>query len=1148
MRGATPLGPSNAAGWEERQPAVGSHPLPTVLLAADASNDALEASGAVPIYYYLPARPLLARDAADNPVFSLTLILSRSPHLETESVAPLIEHGILACTITLAMPDDAVQSLAAELQATLRPLFARDVAFTMAFGSDEAAEPAMHTSGQNARFSFTRTLDRTATLAVLAALDGMTPAAEARCACQVVYRAAPSIQTVRLTGTWSAIYDYIRSHTGATEEFSLTDLRTHFVAMVDTGIITATAAPLPDAVAKLDPATFFDDFVRVCSIILDRVTPELDSGDPRNRFALGQRPDEAFRFEVSDTTSTPTQASCSLDAPIEAIFGGALAGLDRDRFISLVAPTSQAGVTGLAPVPVKVRGHSRDARWRRDVGGQPPVQLAASGGAFRSLAATLRPQMMTQRPAEALIASDGVSGGAVNATGIRHWVVDDVILERPEVDLRRPLPIVDDPSAPFWHDRLDAGHLWYAPEFEILQPEPNADPAASPFLFSFIQQGVTADAKVGLNGTLRFTLRQKMPAATVAALQAQGSATADAVLPTNVTVSLAVPFRDQSGATRSQAFPAQVQQAGDTLTATVALLDDWVRLAYGALGQPGFQAQPATLNVTYCYEAYVSVSDTGFQVVYGGKVAVTPIVYAANHPQAIASQAYFDAHSVAYHLPLGTMAFAREAPSALAPARIALAGRASRSIGAGETLASATVATAVAVPVALTAAHPAIIARPGLESSAVLAGILHRVSYGVQTLVRQECPPASFPCTILGAFYRQAFSDGTDQAIGCEDALTLGQTTYRQYAEMPELQHPLYRVYRSLQQPGRFMVVPTTYRITRYAASDPAKAYRPAILVYSLLDANNPSDTKSLFTATLQPDIPPYAQRELRAKLAKWAQVPIISYPTEVESQVAYTWGIVGLLQGLPAVAKMDDSFQVTLATDLTNGVLLLRLLQTSGVYGTAVFTLPDGSSVQSGLALELTHIIGPWDTGPILVALQGTSATLTNEIKTDLAVSDLVVYNGPGAGQPVAVDATLPAGGSRDVPLPAAAAEAYPVYSAGAGSSETPGEVRVFAEDIQTNVIFLDLVNYANHGLRQLDIQARLKDIDGTFPVPLSQGQPVGSVDFILPLTTYLASQTLQFQVTKTMTDGTTVVTAWLEWDLAARGNVVSITWDIIQ
>ena len=76
------------------------------------------------------------------------------------------------------------------------------------------------------------------------------------------------------------------------------------------------------------------------------------------------------------------------------------------------------------------------------------------------------------------------------------------------------------------------------------------------------------------------------------AWEAAGKPTANPVKSEGLSVTLAVPFRDQTGSTRSQVFPASVTMEGEAVIAEVSLLDDWVRLAYGALRHPLFRASP----------------------------------------------------------------------------------------------------------------------------------------------------------------------------------------------------------------------------------------------------------------------------------------------------------------------------------------------------------------------------------------------------------------------------------------------------------------------------------------------------------------------------------------------------------------------------
>jgi len=148
-----------------------------------------------------------------------------------------------------------------------------------------------------------------------------------------------------------------------------------------------------------------------------------------------------------------------------------------------------------------------------------------------------------------------------------------------------------------------------------------------------------------------------------------------------------------------------------------------------------------------------------------------------------------------------------------------------------------------------------------------------------------------------------------------------------------------------------------------------------------------------------------------------------------------------------------------------------------------------------------------------------------------------------------VPVDRTLAGGQNVSVGLPFAAAETYPVFTLQPGDPATLTEISSFVEDIHTNVVFVNLINYANHNLRRFDLRARLKEVPGSeTAVPISEERAVGEAYFTLPLTTYLGPRTLQFQVTRIDNGGTAATTAWMEWDLAARGNVISLTWDLVS
>jgi hypothetical protein len=434
---------------------------------------------------------------------------------------------------------------------------------------------------------------------------------------------------------------------------------------------------------------------------------------------------------------------------------------------------------------------------------------------------------------------------------------------------------------------------------------------------------------------------------------------------------------------------------------------------------------------------------------------------------------------------------------------------------------------------------------PQVMATPAILDTIRKTTYATKTIVRQDRSDVLLPCDTLGAFYLETSSTGT-AAVGCVDALRLGQATLRQYAEMAELATPGYRVFRSLQQPGRFLLLPAAYRITRYGASVPDKAFRPAVAVYSALDAANPANNRVVYHATLQPDIAPHERRSLRTMLGAHAANPLLEYPTEIAAETSYVWMLGGGANIEARTLKMPDGFQVTLSTDIPGALLVQSMLQTAGVSGSVTFQLPDGSRFQSLLVVDLRSVVGPWDSGPVTILVNGARARLINRIERPVEVSDLLVFP-PLEGNEIAVERLLPPGGTHELDIPGGASEIYAISALPAVGPVVLEEIRSFVEDIHTSVVFLDLIDHAAHNLRELQIESRLKNVPGLNTLRPSGEPPSATTEFILPLTTYLANRTLQFRVTKTFTASPPHVTPWLDWDLDRSGNVVSLTWELV-
>jgi len=246
-----------------------------------------------------------------------------------------------------------------------------------------------------------------------------------------------------------------------------------------------------------------------------------------------------------------------------------------------------------------------------------------------------------------------------------------------------------------------------------------------------------------------------------------------------------------------------------------------------------------------------------------------------------------------------------------------------------------------------------------------------------------------------------------------------------------------------------------------------------------------------------------------------------------------------------PDVLQLGDTFQIQIEVNYENAFALKTMIDEWALSGKAIFTLLDGSKVESDLFPD-TQIAGPWATGPIEVNLSAGSATLTNKIEQTVDVFDLVTRTGSNSGQTVEVNQSLASGASWEVALVGWVDEAYPIYSVHQAPI-TLKELHIFVEAATTPVFFINEITCVNHALTKLQIQARLKDTQHVYHVDINEGQSKG-LEMIHSLISLGDPQILQFQVTKTFSNNQLETTLWLEQNLIAPGIVVDITWELIR
>lgn len=790
---------------------------------------------------------------------------------------------------------------------------------------------------------------------------------------------------------------------------------------------------------------------------------------------------------------------------------------ELERLVTVAAPRN-GGARGAGPAPA-------------------PVQhlIARGEPAPVSRDLVLMPDRAVRPTAHALLASS-----AVHFAGAATWAAHDLVL--PTAPAVESLPVVTDSAAPLWPDRASATRRYYGPSFSLRLPGPGDPFETADFSFELTRLGATTDPdQPALTASVRFTLDIGPGQAVLDALAAADHPEAAPVPLGNLSARLQVPVRDvQTQELRFQPFAGTVESDGSTVTVSVELQGEFVRLLYGALAYPGYQTAPARLELAYAFSAYVPVSDVPIRFAQIDKIALIPLVATRGAGAAKGTGPRLDPAAASIELPGGIVSLGREPLTGARRAGplVATVHHFSPAALAATQVVATAPAAAVVAPAAVVAAHPT------LALSAAALAVLAEPRYAVQTLVREIPVDVVLPCATYGPLYREN-TDAGSEPIGCKDVLRLGELDYRLYDELTALRAPTHRVFRALQQPGRFLLLPTRYRISRYAASEPdARRYRPVALIYALV-GDDPDGGTYWFTATLEPDIQEFVRAQLLldlAPLAPHGQKPVLDLPTDpaVNAAVTWSWALPGGV-GQPQAQATWSGIQVAVSTGLHEAVVLKEVIEHSGLRGAATFALADGSTPLPTELVVDTGATGPWLGGPVPTAIAGTSVRLRNAVEQPVDVTAVHLLRG-GALERLPLAMTLQPGAEYvlESALPAEAA-----YAEVAASAPVPlAELGVFEEDVATNVHFVTQVSLALHDLSALSVRARIAGSAREYEAPLGD-LVTATLDLVFPLTTYLEGQSVEYRLTATPTSGPARQGPWLTWDLATAGSVIGVTAD---
>lgn len=362
------VGPSSTADWEEHSVCMeATRPL-TVYAIPDAASDTQTASNQPVTLYYLPRVPLLVQKDSGDPIFALTLLLSRQPHPDEINIQALIQQGHLSMDVTLALPSELLEELERAKDIAYRPLFASETIFELVGiqDSDETSEEKVislvSTSGPNARVTLNANLNREECLDVLAALD--STASRIKLRTKVVFRTAAEEQTACLAGSWAAVYDFVGARAAPGAAIALSTLFQYFNEMLTQDIVSAkvvASSGVEEEMRETDIVLFFDMFLRLSSVILQREIIAPGSEQAENLYVLRERPNELFRLDIKQKISSTSSRAIVLSGTIDEVIGGALAGREWDCFVQLVL--LQSGEGGARPVSRRVQWVRQSDHW-----------------------------------------------------------------------------------------------------------------------------------------------------------------------------------------------------------------------------------------------------------------------------------------------------------------------------------------------------------------------------------------------------------------------------------------------------------------------------------------------------------------------------------------------------------------------------------------------------------------------------------------------------------------------------------------------------------------------------------------------------------------------------------------------------------------
>lgn len=1040
-----------------------------------------------------------------QPAFNLHLILKRLPMPQENNVIDLLDRAVLTFSMQVGLKE-SILSLPKFKALKCKPLYAQEILYTLKTTDGKQTLAKATSSGIQGRAQLVTHLDRQQSLEVLDALEGSTVALVIEA--EIKYKVKTLPKNLQLYGNWSEIYNALKQR--ATDN----TIAAEVVKDALSELIAKNTITLSPKYAGEMEQNLLEIIYRHFMIMSGIIFQKEELNGQKELLTFKAPPHKAFFLDYSFAFEKRSFETLKLETKLDKALKGLTTISPFDKLVHLTAKDGEAGMLKNVPSRITVDTVNRLSRnpaakpgYIFTQGSIKTLQQAASGTSSKDKQAVMG----------SMLKPSAVSG----ITQVENFHEAELSVAGGKV---LSMPVVDDAHEAIWQDPKSPQLLWYPPTLKLIIPDKNASPQESPFLFNFERIGTTASGTPALRGHLKIKLRMEMPDQVQKFLnKGKVKFNTKPVQLEEIAIIIQIPFMDKKGKARYHDFHAKVKQEGNVIIAETQLLNEWVQLTYGAIANKKFQAIEPRVRWVYRFKAYTKLEKEPIKLLYGGKYAHIPVVFASEHSPNNNDAAYIDAATLTLKSPTTEIRFKKEQKAMF------------RQQERGNKLPLAKIQAAII--------HPQIEPHPKVKAQLAIAEYIEKSS------INKGEVPIHISCEEFGHLYRER-KEGESNAIGCTEISKLGQIEYRQYKEITDLKHDDYKVYKSLQLPDQYLVVPSRFAIRRQEDGD--GTVKPVIYLYSTLDASTPDNSSISLFASLQPDIPVYERALLLNKLKALSPEPEIYYPTDVPvSSVEANWLLNSSIaphQDMDTINAGGPFITVNFTVNIVKWPLMQDMLSNGGVSGNIVFTLPDYTNVSSDLILQLNTLRGPWNTGPLSVKESIAKVKLINKINQAVEISDIYRVSGAILEQ-MPVEILLEADQEKETEVDWNNDDTFlPVYQYLPADPVTIEESRSFVEDIFQNVAFINLIPLKENGLERINIQCRMENTKQIYRAQVTEGMPVVEIQFILSLTTYIQNKFLEMRFTSIGKGLPELTSSWKKWNLEEEGTTISITSDMLE